>query len=942
MSITYNPIHNYVAKDTLPDGNTAKVIRGSDFTDDFTAISSAFATAAPAANPVFTGNATFDTLSVTSTASMNDMLVQGIITDGGAAGINFTGGGTPLIAGFNIDASPLGLTTPATVNTTALSLNGVAVTATAAELNIMDGVTATTAELNILDGVVTDTNELNYLQGVTSSVQGQLLFKAPIAAPTFIGTATVPSLVLATGATVTAILDEDDLVSNSPTALATQQSIKAYVDDLIIPPGTVTRQQFTGDGTTTVFTLSADLGSLGASLQVFIDGVYQEEAGYTVAGTALTFSEAPPVDSTIETVAFAVAPIGETAANLVSYTPAGAGAVASDVQTKLRESVSVKDFGAVGDGVTDDTAALGRAVDAAANDILYVPYGTYAVSSPDTYSNLKITGSLLSRLEPLNVNDQFGSLLNNVSFDSMTFDGKNGTSTLFSVGGATPGAGDNIWITSNIVVDAPINSFRLNTSGSKVLVFGNQAGNSKLFNTLDTWSGGDFIVTSNIVDNVSGEAGLFEAPAIKASWHGTLNNGNIYNCATGGQRLVGYAGVKGFVDSNNIYRGAAGVSKDVFHLEDLSEFGVVNGNLISANGAVAAVDCALGGDPSYLHFESASAAFTNGETVTGTTSGATAVVDSLVNPEVLGVSSNVGIFIALETITGGTSGTTALVSRRDPTSILMTSNTILPDGAIGIEMQGPAPQSFEKLTISNNHIEHSSAPMNLRLADSIVMNNVMYDPEAAVKIFKSDSSNANTSSPTAHNVLVTDNHYINQTFIRGDVGLCFDPNNLLFRTSFADEGAGLTFGGSTGTGGTNTYPLSIASDGIAGVKYLRNTAGSTAMTRRIDIDFDSTLTDIQNGDTISIQVMCRSSVPNRGRINMGLLSAGPSTTTFDLPTTTEWQVLGGTKNIPATADMFAAGTGTKNVLIDLFLGQNLGTGETFDIAWIKVSHVRAY
>ena len=61
------------------------------------------------------------------------------------------------------------------------------VTATAAEVNVLDGITATTAELNILDGVTADaseinildgatltTTELNYVDGVTSSIQDQL------------------------------------------------------------------------------------------------------------------------------------------------------------------------------------------------------------------------------------------------------------------------------------------------------------------------------------------------------------------------------------------------------------------------------------------------------------------------------------------------------------------------------------------------------------------------------------------------------------------------------------------------------------------------------------------------------------------------------------------------------------------------------------------------
>ena len=69
-------------------------------------------------------------------------------------------------------ASPTftGTVTGPTINaSTALQIGGVAVTATAAELNIMDGVTATATELNIMDGVTSTTAELNILDGVTST-----------------------------------------------------------------------------------------------------------------------------------------------------------------------------------------------------------------------------------------------------------------------------------------------------------------------------------------------------------------------------------------------------------------------------------------------------------------------------------------------------------------------------------------------------------------------------------------------------------------------------------------------------------------------------------------------------------------------------------------------------------------------------------------------------
>ena len=51
----------------------------------------------------------------------------------------------------------------------AINFNGTAISATAAEINILDGVTASTSELNIMDGVTATTSELNIMDGVTAT-----------------------------------------------------------------------------------------------------------------------------------------------------------------------------------------------------------------------------------------------------------------------------------------------------------------------------------------------------------------------------------------------------------------------------------------------------------------------------------------------------------------------------------------------------------------------------------------------------------------------------------------------------------------------------------------------------------------------------------------------------------------------------------------------------
>lgn len=62
----------------------------------------------------------------------------------------------------------------------------------------------------------------------------------------------------------------------------------------------------------------------------------------------------------------------------VNYNPAGTGAVTRTVESKLRDVVSVKDFGAVGDGVADDTAAIQAAINT--GNSVFFPDGTYKCS----------------------------------------------------------------------------------------------------------------------------------------------------------------------------------------------------------------------------------------------------------------------------------------------------------------------------------------------------------------------------------------------------------------------------------------------------------------------------------------------------------------------------------------------------------------------------------
>lgn len=83
---------------------------------------------------------------------------------------------------------------------------------------------------------------------------------------------------------------------------------------------------------------------------------------------------------------------------LVGFVSAGSSAVAQTALAKLRQNVSVLDYGATGDGITDDTAAFEAALAAARN--VQVPPGRYFVRDINVPSFRRLYGAGKSPWEP--------------------------------------------------------------------------------------------------------------------------------------------------------------------------------------------------------------------------------------------------------------------------------------------------------------------------------------------------------------------------------------------------------------------------------------------------------------------------------------------------------------------------------------------------------------
>lgn len=191
----YTKTTDFEAKDSLPSGNTGKIIRGSEFETEFDNISTAIATKADLASPAFSG-----TINITS-ASIND--------------------GSVTISGF-LDEDTMATNSASHVPT---------------QQSVKAYVDAQTAGTVTETGTQTLTNK-TLTTPVIATISNTGTLTLPTSTDTLVGRATTDTLtnktltsaVLNTSVSGTAVLDDDTFATASATTLASSESIKAYVD----------------------------------------------------------------------------------------------------------------------------------------------------------------------------------------------------------------------------------------------------------------------------------------------------------------------------------------------------------------------------------------------------------------------------------------------------------------------------------------------------------------------------------------------------------------------------------------------------------------------------------------------------------------------------------------------------------------------------------------
>lgn len=168
--------------------------------------------------------------------------------------------------------------------------------------------------------------------------------------------------------------------------MITQQLDEALTRTLTLPPeSNADASAIDVEAVETVAGIAADVSAVAAV----------DTAVSTVAGIAADVTTVAGIAANVTTVAGSADILRNDLAStadgkggaLVAFKQAGTGAVARTAQDKLRERISVKDFGAIGDGVTNDTAAIQAAINTG-KDLIF-PAGDYLANNLTQATNFQ-------------------------------------------------------------------------------------------------------------------------------------------------------------------------------------------------------------------------------------------------------------------------------------------------------------------------------------------------------------------------------------------------------------------------------------------------------------------------------------------------------------------------------------------------------------------------
>jgi len=162
----YVKFTNFTVKDSLPTGDTNKVIRGAEFDTEFDAIATAVATKSNSASPTFTGTATFDGITATGTVDFSGGNVTTNIDGGTIDGVTI-GGSTP-------GAGTFSSLTATTADINAGTVDNTVIGGTTPAAGTFSSLTATTANIDggNIDGTVIGASSTAAISGTTGTFSG--------------------------------------------------------------------------------------------------------------------------------------------------------------------------------------------------------------------------------------------------------------------------------------------------------------------------------------------------------------------------------------------------------------------------------------------------------------------------------------------------------------------------------------------------------------------------------------------------------------------------------------------------------------------------------------------------------------------------------------------------------------------------------------------------